>query len=280
MKNYHVITNNEKDPDFKLSRKIQKYLEDRGCRCTYEEIERSEVHGSEYKLPDGVECIIVLGGDGTMIQVAGLVAGRVPLIGVNLGTLGFLQEVEPEGVEDMLKRLISGDYETENRMMLSGQDGIQNRNRYALNDIIIYRNGGLRVVNYDIYVNQMLLATYYADGIILSTPTGSTAYNLSAGGPIVQPDAEAILLTPICPHNLSSRGIVLSASDHIRIELVEQAPSRGGTATVSFDGNGDVILNPGEGINVQKAEVSTKLLKLNSESFLKTLSRKMTEGRT
>lgn len=279
MKKIHVITNIEKDPKLEITCRINDYLALKGCACTVQ----TAIHKGKLQsepvgkitnadgltiledIPDDADCAIVLGGDGTMIQAADMVRGRHPLIGVNLGTLGFLQEVEATEVEEMLDHLVKDDYQIEKRMMLKSRENI------ALNDVVISRKGSLKILYLNIYVNDRMLSNYKADGIVISTPTGSTAYNLSAGGPIVEPSAEAILLTPICPHNLGSRTIVLSPNDTVRVEVV---PGRG-DAEATFDGGVEVELKNGGIIEIAKADIYTEIIKIGKESFIEVLSRKM-----
>nr|MCR5406196.1 NAD(+)/NADH kinase [Lachnospiraceae bacterium] len=188
MKNFLVVSNKEKDPENKVAGSIKEYLDVRECICscrcvTHDNVSRDEL---EKAVDEGAECVLVLGGDGTLIQVAGALAGKdIPLLGINLGTLGYLAEVERDHIIPTLERLIEDRYDVEERMMLSVETkGIRQE---ALNDMVITRLGDLRVVRYRLYVNGRCLTTYEADGIIVSTPTGSTGYNLSAGGPIVEP---------------------------------------------------------------------------------------------
>lgn len=263
MKKFHVLTNTDKDPELKISGRISDYLKSKGCTCTVQ----TDIYDNREFIPDDSECVIVLGGDGTMIRVADHIRGRKPIIGVNLGTLGFLQEVEASDVEEMLDRLINDEYKIERRMMLKGND------RVALNDIVVSRKGSLKILYLNIYVNDMLLCNYKADGIVISTPTGSTAYNLSAGGPIVEPCAEAILITPICPHNLGARTIVLSPEDTVKIEVV---PGRC-EAEATFDGGAEIPLGGGDVIEIAKADIYTDILKLGKENFIEVLSRKMND---
>lgn len=261
MKKFHVLTNIEKDPELTVSGHIRDYLGNKGCICTIQ----TGFDTADDILMDS-DCVIVLGGDGTMIRAADIIKGRKPIIGVNLGTLGFLQEVEASHVEEMLERLINDDYQIERRMMLKSGDG-----QLALNDIVVSRKGSLKILYLNIYVNDRMLSNYKADGIVISTPTGSTAYNLSAGGPIVEPSAEAILLTPICPHNLGARSIVLSPTDKIRVEVL---PGRG-DAEATFDGGAEIPLVGGGSIEITKADIVTTVIKIGKESFIEVLSRKM-----
>ncbi len=277
MRTFHVMTNADKDRDCAVTKRICAYLEQKGCTCSYEVLKK-DMSSAAFSGDGKRECVIVSGGDGTMIQAADLVAGSVPMVGVNLGTLGFLEEIEVEHLEEMLDRLVSDDFEIEERMMLTGA-GTNGQSYHALNDIVISRSGSLRVLNLEIYVNDLLLGVYTADGMIVSTPTGSTAYNLSAGGPIVEPDAAAILLTPICPHNLNSRAIVLSADDVVRIRIGENEYENEAIAAASFDGCREIKLMPADHITIKRAPIATKLIRMNRESFLKTLSKKFAEAR-
>ena len=171
-----------------------------------------------------------------MLQAAGTYLERgIPLLGINLGTLGYLAEIEKNAWKEALLRVFSDNYEIENRMMLEGlcPDG---RVRYALNDVVISRNGPPQILGFDVFVNGQFLNTFSADGILLSTPTGSTAYNLSAGGPIVEPSARLILLTPVCPHTLNNRSIVLSPEDEVRIGVGHPSRSLEIEAGAVFDG--------------------------------------------
>ena len=277
MHTFHVMTNADKDRDCAVTKRICSYLEKKGCKCSFEVLKK-DMSEAVFQDRTGIDCVIVSGGDGTMIQAADLVAGSDPMVGVNLGTLGFLEEIEVERLEEMLDRLVSDDYEIEERMMLSGFR-TKEQPYHALNDIVISRSGSLRVLNLEIYVNDLLLGIYTADGMIVSTPTGSTAYNLSAGGPIVEPDAAAILLTPICTHNLNSRAVVLSADDVVHIRIGENEYESEAIAAASFDGCRQIKLKPADSITIRRAPIVTKLIRLNRESFLKTLSKKFAEGR-
>ena len=221
MDHFYIIANKNKKSAEKLQHEICEFLEAAGKTVTVaaEKAERGHI------APDGCECILVLGGDGTMLNAADDNAeGQIPLLGINLGTMGYLAEIEKDAWKEALTRLLDGNFEIEERMMLMGyvEDCPGRRTRtalQALNDVAITRSGQLRVVPYDVYVNGQFLNRYEADGIILSTPTGSTGYNLSAGGPIAEPQAKLILLTPICPHTLNTRTIILSPEDRIEIEI-------------------------------------------------------------
>ena len=223
--------------------------------------------------------MIVLGGDGTVLQAARLTKKQhVPIIGVNLGTLGYMTEIETSVLEESLERLISGDYIQESRMMLNGRisflDGTV-REDWALNDIVISRSGSLQIIKFNIFVNGQFLNEYSADGVIVTTPTGSTGYNLSAGGPLVEPGAKLIMLTPICPHSLNQRSIILSSEDIIEIEIPKCREDRSQIVEASFDGSHAMPLRTGDRLRIVRSEETTEFLKLNQVSFLEVLHKKM-----
>ena len=282
MRKFYIVTNAKKDPDFQITKRICEYLTAGGCRWTVQDDEQlCHQHVDIKKIPSDTECILVLGGDGTLIRTAGdVVALNIPLLGINLGTLGYLAEVERSHLTSALDALMADQCEVEERMMLKGTvhyaDG-SGKTQLALNDIVITRSGSLHLLKYRIFVNGELLCTYGADGIIVSTPTGSTGYSLSAGGPIVSPKAKMILITPICPHTLNLRSILLSSEDQVTVETVLGSPSGQTRAVVSCDGADEFEIHAGDRVCICAAKESTKILKINKESFLETLRRKMGE---
>ncbi len=284
MNKFYVITNKSKDVSMDVTCRIRHYLEEHGKICILSEED-------EYA-PEDVECILVLGGDGTLIRAAREFRSYdVLMLGINMGTLGYLTEVEVQNIEASLKQLLEEVSDEKNlkehieeRMMLDGQvhilsnDLIQEGlilNDTALNDIVITRRGALRLIRFSIYVNGELLNTYRADGVIVSTPTGSTGYNLSAGGPIVEPTASMIVLTPICSHALNTSSIVLSAEDEIAVVIDQGRDGSREEAVVAFDGDRNIEVFTGDRVVIKKAKETTKLLKLSKISFLETLREKM-----
>lgn len=286
MNNFLVVTNKQKDRMFACTNRIRGYLERHGKTCRIE-----TGNTSELKIPEGTECVIVLGGDGTLLRAARTAAdSKVPLIGVNLGTLGYLAEVNSDSLEEALEQLIRDDFTRERRMMLSGkvvpagqasetdgpgQTDCKQSEDCALNDIAITRKGSLQIIVFHIYVNGQLLQTCHADGILVATPTGSTGYNLSAGGPIVEPHAELILLTPICPHSMISRTIVLSAQDEIVIEIGKNKKGAFQEVEACFDGSVKMAMRTGDKMEIRKARKVTEMLKLRQDSFVEVLHRKL-----
>ncbi len=284
MEHFYVITNPRKDANLGTAHFIEEYLKHRGKTCIVDMgTQKPGREGYTYKaqMNGEVDCILVLGGDGTLLQAAIDLADRdIPFLGINMGTLGFLTEVNRTGIEDALEKLIYGNYDIEKRMMLLGKcyvgEQIKDEAR-ALNDIVITRKGSLQIINFNIYVNDQFLHRYHADGMIASTPTGSTGYNLSAGGPIVEPKAEVILLSPICPHSMQNRSIVLAPEDSITVEIESDRDGRQMEVEAIFDGCHKVALRTGERIEIKKSDKTTGIVKLSQVSFLEVLHRKMND---
>ncbi len=275
MKHFLIYTNRHKDRELATTKRICHFLQLKGKRVT---VMAEDGSGA---VPGDADCMIVLGGDGTVLQAARLTKmQRIPIIGVNLGTLGYMTEVELPNLEESLERLIAGDYVQESRMMLGGRavlaDG-QVQEGWALNDIVISRSGPLQIIRFNIFVNGQFLNDYSADGVIVTTPTGSTGYNLSAGGPLVEPSARLIMLTPICPHSLNQRSIILSAEDVIEIEIPARGEDGSQNVEASFDGSHVIPLRTGDRLRIVRSEETTEFLKLNQVSFLDVLHRKMKE---
>ena len=271
MKKFGIVINEIKDPKMEVTQRIQSYLHSRGASCAMVK------HAQD--LTEEVECMLVLGGDGTMLQAAGGVAGKqIPMIGVNLGTLGYLTEIELDTLEEALEQLIIDDYVLDERIMLQGRivrkDSVEDISP-ALNDISITRCGSLQIISLKIYVNGQFLCGWNADGIIISTPTGSTGYNMSAGGPIVEPGANLIVLTPICAHTLNARSIILKAEDIVEIEIDSGHNGTILQVEANSDGNERISMETGDKIFISQAKNTTKIIKLSKVSFLEILHKKM-----
>lgn len=274
MEHFLIVTNDGKDADGRVTAKVKQLLTDAGKTCVLCEKDGDKKIIRE-KIPEKIDCAVVIGGDGSLIEVARFLHGRnIPVLGINMGTLGYLTEVEVNHIEDAFAQILEGEYTLEDRMMLEGtlQDG---RKDISLNDIVVSRKTEIRLIHFRIYVNGELLNTYEADGVIISTPTGSTAYNLSAGGPIVEPTASMIVITPICPHALNTSSIVLSAEDEIVIEIAEGRHDAVEEAMVAFDGADTLPLVTGDRVTIRRAGASTRLMRLSRISFLEMLRRKM-----
>ena len=284
MNRFYIITNRIKDKDLFITEQAAAYLRSHGKECFL----REDFLSGEGKysrstdpamIPEDIDCVIVLGGDGTLLQAARDVVNRqIPLLGINLGTLGYLAEIDTQSVYPALDCLMSGKYEIEPRMMLQGRvyrgDELLDED-IALNDIVISREDGLRVIQLDNYVNGAYLNTYRADGIILSTPTGSTGYSLSAGGPIVSTAASLFVMTPLAPHTLNSRSIILPPENEITVKIGPGRDEKVEQAVVYFDGDTRVPMVTGDRVEISRSQKDTLIVKIHNSSFLETLSRKM-----
>lgn len=277
MEHFYIITNQTKDPKFQVTGQIQNYLTLHGKKCTV----CTGRHADAELVEKDVDCVLVLGGDGTLLQAAADLAGiDVPFLGINLGTLGFLTEVNKADIESALSSILMGDYEIEKRMMLEGHsyDKVGEKdNARALNDIVITRKGSLQIIRFNISVNGQFLHKYHADGMIVATPTGSTGYNLSAGGPVVDPKAQLIVMSPICPHSMQHRSIVLSPEDEVTIEIETGHDEVGQEVEAIFDGSHRVTLYTGDKIVIGRSEKTTGIVKLNKVSFLEILHQKLND---
>lgn len=280
MKNFFVITNVNKDTNLEVTKRIKSYLEGKGayCQVCSEDLSLEDCK-CKPSIPKETECVLVLGGDGTMLQAARENQNSdIPMIGINMGTKGYLTEIEVGSLTEALDCMLKDEYHIESRMMLDGvihKAGQQMAPMCALNEIAITRKGSLAVIYYNVYVNGKLLKVYSGDGIMVSTPTGSTGYNLSAGGPIASPQAELMLLTPICPHTFNTRTVILSPPDVVEIEIAHGRDGKKQEVEVNFDGNYKEILFSEDRVVIKKAVATTKIVKLSEESFLEVLHSKM-----
>ena len=284
MDKFYIITNELKDPQLETAKMVREYLTQKGKECIIQKHAKpGEVRSYKYTnanlVPEDVQCVLVVGGDGTLLQACrDLVEREIPLLGINLGTLGYLAEIDRQNIFPALDKLVLDEYVVERRMMLEGKAmrmGKHLMQDLALNDIVIGREGRLRVIDFNIYVNGEFLNAYCADGIIVSTPTGSTGYSLSAGGPIISPEASMILLTPIAPHTLNTRSIVLPEDAVITVEICEGHSGTREGAVVTFDGDTYMRLSCGDQVEISKAARSARLVKINNISFLEVLRKKM-----
>lgn len=230
-------------------------------------------------IPHRVDFIMVLGGDGTLLSVTRLLEQhKIPILGVNLGSLGFLTETTTEELFNRLEKVLDGDYDLQDRIRLStcihraGEDLPQ---PLVLNDVVINKGALARILSLEIYVDDLYLTTYRADGLIVSTPTGSTAYSMAAGGPILYPNIHALVLTPICPHTLSHRPIVLP--DTAKIEVVLQTPNE--DVLITLDGQVGIELAYGDVIKIQQADAPIQLIRTTKQdSYFHVLRTKLKWG--
>ncbi len=227
----------------------------------------------------GLDLLLTLGGDGTLLRGARMVAPHgVPVLGINLGHLGFLTAVGPDELESALDRLAAGDIILDERMVLDARaeaaDGTVRGRYLALNDAVLHRGGVARMLRMVVHAHGEEVGTYSADGIILATPTGSTAYSLSAGGPIVSPAVDCIIATPICPHTLAVRPLILSAAETVTVEVL--SPSE--ELILTIDGQQGAMLVPGDRLRISRAPLPLRLVRFPGQTFFSTLRRKLRWG--
>ncbi|MGI6405210.1 MAG: NAD(+)/NADH kinase [Syntrophaceticus sp.] len=229
----------------------------------------------EIDFQEDVDMILTLGGDGTLLGVARQVADKeIPILGVNLGQLGFLTDLEMPDLFPCLEKLLEGDYRIESRMMLDAQimrEGSPIKNMIAFNDVVIAKGPISRIIKLETYVGRDYMSTYRADGIIVASPTGSTAYSLSAGGPIVNPELEIMIVTPICPHTLHARPFILPEDQEIRVIMRTDTSE----VMLTIDGQIGFPLLKNDSVVIRKADYYTKLVKVKKRSFSEVLNQKL-----
>ncbi len=232
------------------------------------------IHPDTAALAREVDLLLVFGGDGTMLRAARDLAGSgTPLLGINIGGLGFLTAVPSDGLARALNHIWKGEFKYESRALIEASGRCHGRpvSEMALNDIVVGRGAVSRLIGLDVSVDGELVTHYRCDGLIVSSPTGSTAYSLSAGGPVVFPTAEVFTLTPICPHALSNRSIILPLSSTIRVKATNPMPA----TMLSVDGQVVAELDAGDEVTIRRGRRAVRLMHLADNSFLETLRRKL-----
>ena len=277
-----IIAKNNIEEPFEITKKLSNWLKKRGVDVYVEkELGKKIRHPNSIdrrEIPKLVDVILVFGGDGTFLGVAREACKYgTPIVGIYLGGLGFLTEVTIDELYPMMERIIDGDYEVEDRQMLitSIRRGKKNIGTYeVLNDVVINKGALARIIDLAIYIEDSHVTTYKADGIILATPTGSTAYSLSAGGPIVHPGIPVTIITPICPHTLTNRPLVVSSKMKVEIKVTTQEPD----TYLTLDGQIGVRLKTGDLIEVKRTDTSVKLIKSPFRDFFSILKTKLMWG--
>jgi NAD+ kinase len=231
---------------------------------------------SERKLPASCDMLISVGGDGTILRMARLVGGHsIPLLGINLGKLGFLAEVSVEELDECLTEIMRGEYKVEDRMMLQARIHKTKTIMYAMNDIVLNQTDSSRMFNVQTFVSGEFLSKFTCDGTIVSTPTGSTAYALSNGGPIVTPTNRSILISPICPHSLSARTVVVPEESVIKLKV----QTAHGKMRITADGQCQFTVKLPLEVVIERSPLVTKLVKRLDTSYYDVLRRKLHWGR-
>ncbi len=287
MKNIGIVTNNEKKEAIKIAIKIYEYLTDKNIKVLLMDIDKipekySLPSVSEKEFSSRSEMIISVGGDGTFLRASRYCfEHEIPVMGINVGNLGFLTAVDTKNIYCAIDNVLKGSYDIEERMLLEGRffkgkKIIDNLGLYhiALNEFTITRTMLGKIIKFEIMVNGISIKSFDADGIIISTPTGSTAYSLSAGGPIVEPKSEVIIITPICPHTLLSRSIILSPDNNLEIKV----NSKNNKDSVGIDGK-IKSLNIREDyiFRVKKSRLKLKIISFSKDMFFKVFKEKFIE---
>lgn len=258
------------------------WLRERGCTPIVEaHLARhlsNEAGVERAEIPGRADLVVVLGGDGTLISVARLMGDLdVPILAVNLGSLGFLTEITLDELYSSLERVLKGEYSISERMMLRCRilrNGGEISSHLVLNDVVINKGALARIIDLEAYVDDNYLTTFKSDGLIISSPTGSTGYSLSANGPIVHPAVNCILITPICPHTLTNRPVVVSRDSKVRARLI----SKDEDVYLTLDGQVGVELRSGDVLEVWRAENRTRLIMSESRDFFEVLRMKLKWG--
>lgn len=228
---------------------------------------REDLGCSNQELVERIEIAIALGGDGTLLSVARLLYPRqTPIFGVNLGHMGFLTEIDDHDIADAVHRLQAGDYYLENRIMVEAElhrEGVTKERLVGLNDIVVTKGASSRMLRLEIRIDGHLTAAFAADGLIVSTPTGSTAYSLSAGGPVLEPSLYALIITPICAHSIFARPLIVGSKARIEIGFISPPKQ----AMITADGREGVSLQEGDIIRCYTAFQPTKLIRFKERSF-------------
>ena len=286
MNRFCIIVNSEKDTNYQTAREIANFIESKGKTCfltTHLGNEAAGTFTDVEDIPIDTECAIVLGGDGTILHAAkDLLHLDIPILGVNMGTVGYLAEIETQNMKSALEKVFQDECKVEKRLMLYGRMSWKEKSSiedHALNDIVLSRGGQCRLIVIHLYINDFLIDTYVADGLIVSTPTGSTGYNLSAGGPVMKPGINALVVTPICPHSLNKRSLVISSEDKIRLEIGQRKESMQDEAIVYFDGCEEGHLKSGDVIEIKRADECTKIIKVTEDSYFDILKNKLGKER-
>lgn len=287
MKKIAIVTNFNIPDKANAAMKVTNYLLKYGCKILVSQYSKERVlnmkqyKGNIYFMPieklyDEADLVIALGGDGTILDCAKKMARRgKPILGINLGHLGYMAELEVDELAS-LSKVIDGDYTIDERNMLNievtGSEGNVKYSSYALNDAVISNGSVSKIINLELYAEDSLVTSYRADGLIISTPTGSTAYAMSAGGSIADPKVRCTMVTPICPHSFIARQLIFSDETKIRIKNVSV---REKSLFLTIDGKTNCELFRNDFVNITKSNLTVKLVRLNDCSFYDILSKKM-----
>lgn len=280
-----LLPNVKKDAGLKLTRRLCRYLQSVGSAAYVPQEICQELENEPVLvfLPDQdpqIDLIVPMGGDGTIIgAIRRSKDPSIPILGINLGDIGFLAEVEPAHAEKALAMVLEGRYTTEERILLEGwiekKTGGDPSRFTAMNDVLINRHMMASLIEMGVYINGHLIDTFMGDGLIICTPTGSTAYNLSAGGPIVAPTARNLVITPLCVHSLNVRSIVTSENDVVMVCLGDGKNDGQYPSLISIDGQKNIWLESGDKIVLRRSTRTASIIKVDEHTFYQTLKKKL-----
>ena len=278
-----IIFKHRFEPSRIEAEKLERWFRDKGIAVYSEEmLPKGRIDGCDgYKpsLPDTLKWVVVLGGDGTLLGAARKVGGHgIPILGVNLGGLGFLTSIPIDRLYSSIEMILSGDLEVEDRLMIETKILRDEKEVFcfkSLNDVVINKGALARIIDLDVFINDEFLTTYRSDGLIISTPTGSTAYNLAAGGPILYPTMSNFIVTPICPFTLTNRPIILPDSETVLITMGKKSEEQ---VILTFDGQVGFDLLHGDKVLIYKSKERIKLFKSPDQTYFEILRKKMMWG--
>jgi NAD+ kinase len=283
MKTIAIVLNPEKPDAIELVKTLVPHLQERGVSVVIER-EAANVAGFPQLARDTKELVLadfalVLGGDGTLLRASRLMApAGVPMLGIRFGKFGFMTEIEPANAEAAVNSVLDTHYQVEERTMLSAdvrRAGSSIAKSAALNDVVIGKGPLARMLRLETYVSGKYITTYQSDGLIIATPTGSTAYSLSAGGPLVTPDLNVAIITPICPHTLNVRPLLVSSRETVKVVIAGDTEE---TVMLTVDGQIGVPLEEGDEVLVGEAEYKTRLIKVGDTTFFEKLQSRLRWG--
>lgn len=268
-----LILHSRRADALEYAARIVRYLTKRDISVCAEDAFAGDLGVTPFSGVNGADIIVSLGGDGTLLRgVPYALDWRAALLGINMGRVGFLTEAEPGDIETVLEAVIAGEYELDERAVLHVESGEEHW--HALNDVVLSRGGRARLTTINAWVDEELSGRYVADGVVVATPTGSTGYSLSAGGPIISPRVDCMVITPICAHTLQHRPTVVQGGAHITLELL---PEDAQTASLQVDGQSCMELDRGMKVFIRKDSRPLRLIRLKPQNFFQLVRDKLTE---
>lgn len=274
MKKAVIIPNYLKEESMQFSKTAYDILEKSGYKVT--------VLSENDEPTEGADLALVLGGDGTLLRACKkLFKFDIPMLGINFGHLGYLTECNPDGAIEAIEKIVDGDYRLENRLMIEGEvlrNGEAVYSFVALNEASFYRSTLLKAFVAEVFINGMHTQTVVGDGLIVATPTGSTSYNLSVGGPVLTPNSKNIVLTPISPKYFPRSSVVANGEDEIEIRVLVDSIIKTGNPALQIDGDDAFTLNDGDVIKIKRNVKDTKIIKVTNQSFYQVLRKKLSKA--